>query len=181
MSKFPAWRYGPGGESRVFESETAVPKGWRDTPYVVDAPAEDRNPLADDLKAAQDRAEGAEAQVVRLTEEIDGKNRTIATLTARVAELEAGVAKFDGDGDGKPGGSMAAPKPESAVEPDAPEPGAEQAGIEIPTDWADLHWTQRVKLAKAIMGGEGDLSADEAVDVIAEEVARRAAITSGQA
>lgn len=30
--KFPSWRYGPGGEAAVFESEDDVPKGWHDHP-----------------------------------------------------------------------------------------------------------------------------------------------------
>lgn len=30
--KFPSWRYGPKGESAVFESEADVPRGWFDHP-----------------------------------------------------------------------------------------------------------------------------------------------------
>jgi hypothetical protein len=30
--KFPSWRYGPKGESAVFESENDVPDGWHDHP-----------------------------------------------------------------------------------------------------------------------------------------------------
>lgn len=30
--KFPSWRYGPKGESAVFESESDVPTGWHDHP-----------------------------------------------------------------------------------------------------------------------------------------------------
>lgn len=29
---WPAWRYGPKGESAIFESEKDVPKGWSDQP-----------------------------------------------------------------------------------------------------------------------------------------------------
>jgi hypothetical protein len=31
-SKWPSWRYGPKGESAVFESEADVPAGWHDHP-----------------------------------------------------------------------------------------------------------------------------------------------------
>lgn len=30
--KFPGWRYGPNGESAIFESEAEVPEGWLDNP-----------------------------------------------------------------------------------------------------------------------------------------------------
>lgn len=32
---WPAWRYGPGGKSAVFESEKDVPAGWQDHPTKV--------------------------------------------------------------------------------------------------------------------------------------------------
>lgn len=32
---WPAWRYGPGGKSVVFESEKDVPAGWQDHPTKV--------------------------------------------------------------------------------------------------------------------------------------------------
>lgn len=32
---WPAWRYGPNGQSAVFESEDDVPKGWVDHPTKV--------------------------------------------------------------------------------------------------------------------------------------------------
>lgn len=36
---WPAWRYGPEGESRVFDSEAEVPAGWQDHPSKVTAKA----------------------------------------------------------------------------------------------------------------------------------------------
>jgi hypothetical protein len=39
MDKFPSWRYGPNGQSGVFESEADVPKGWQDHPSKVSASA----------------------------------------------------------------------------------------------------------------------------------------------
>lgn len=35
MDKFPSWRYGPNGQSGVFESEADVPTGWVDHPSLV--------------------------------------------------------------------------------------------------------------------------------------------------
>lgn len=29
---FPSWRYGPGGEARVFDRADDVPEGWEDHP-----------------------------------------------------------------------------------------------------------------------------------------------------
>lgn len=36
---WPSWRYGPNGESQVFDKEADVPKGWEDHPSKVKAPA----------------------------------------------------------------------------------------------------------------------------------------------
>lgn len=36
---FPAWRYGPGGVSQIFQSEDAVPAGWVDHPSKIDQAA----------------------------------------------------------------------------------------------------------------------------------------------
>lgn len=33
--KWPSWRFGPGGQSAVFESEADVPVGWVDHPTKV--------------------------------------------------------------------------------------------------------------------------------------------------
>ena len=39
MSKWPSWRYGPGGERAVFTCPEDVPPGWADSPAkVADAP-----------------------------------------------------------------------------------------------------------------------------------------------
>ena len=34
---FPAWRYGPNGESAIFEAHDEIPKGWVDDPKKVKA------------------------------------------------------------------------------------------------------------------------------------------------
>lgn len=46
MDKFPSWRYGPNGQSGVFESEADVPKGWQDHPSKVSASAPAGNSTA---------------------------------------------------------------------------------------------------------------------------------------
>lgn len=38
---WPSWRYGPGGQAKVFEREEDVPAGWVDHPAGV-RPAEDK-------------------------------------------------------------------------------------------------------------------------------------------
>lgn len=66
----------------------------------------------------------------------------------------AKVAKInppDLDDDGKPGGSKPAPEP---------------VGEPIPENWRDLHWTQRVKLAKEL-GADDDIDAAAAAEFIA--------------
>lgn len=35
VDKFPGWRYGPNGQSAIFESEADVPTGWQDHPSKV--------------------------------------------------------------------------------------------------------------------------------------------------
>lgn len=35
---FPSWRYGPGGQAQIFQSEADVPKGWFDHPSKLPPP-----------------------------------------------------------------------------------------------------------------------------------------------
>jgi len=37
---WPAWRYGPNGESAIFESAEEVPNGWYSTPQLAFNPPE---------------------------------------------------------------------------------------------------------------------------------------------
>lgn len=67
--------------------------------------------------------------------------------TAPGAFNGADPSAFDHDGDGAPGGSAPAPQP---------------VGQPIPENWADLHWTQRLKLAKELGAGEDVSTASEA-------------------
>jgi hypothetical protein len=33
---FPSWRYGPNGQSAIFESAADVPEGWEDHPSKIE-------------------------------------------------------------------------------------------------------------------------------------------------
>lgn len=44
MEKFPSWRYGPGGQSQIFNSEEEVPAGWVDHPHKVEEKAPKASP-----------------------------------------------------------------------------------------------------------------------------------------
>lgn len=44
---------------------------------------------------------------------------------------------------------------------------------EIPADWESRHWKQRVALARQIVGGDREITADDANGIIATEVATR--------
>lgn len=52
--EWPAWRYGPSGESAIFQSEEEVPNGWTKKPGIPDPEFVARAPVAlnrDDLVA----------------------------------------------------------------------------------------------------------------------------------
>jgi hypothetical protein len=48
--KWPSWRFGPGGQSAVFESEADVPKGWVDHPSKVKGEAKEPAPAKSEAK-----------------------------------------------------------------------------------------------------------------------------------
>lgn len=58
---FPSCRYGPNGESEIFEKEEDVPEGWLDHPAKFNAPAAD-TPAAD---APAAKAEGKPTRAPR--------------------------------------------------------------------------------------------------------------------
>ena len=68
------------------------------------------------------------------------------------------------------------PAPVAAAPVASVEPVAEPLWVPIPEGWADLHWTQQVKLANEIQALEvpAITTKPEAVDVIEAELARRA-------
>jgi hypothetical protein len=73
---FPSWRYGPDGQAEVFACADDVPSGWEDHPAKVCRGREKAASSSEDAQPA------------------------VSDQTA------AAVAKFDHDGDGKPGGSL---------------------------------------------------------------------------
>lgn len=56
-SDWPAWRYGPNGQSEVFTETSAVPEGWEDHPSKVITPertgSKPMPPKTDAIPAAQ--------------------------------------------------------------------------------------------------------------------------------
>ncbi len=63
---FPAWFYGPNGESGVFDGAADVPEGWRDSPaaFAVVAEAAAGEAMAEFVAAVPDAAP-AVAEVVK--------------------------------------------------------------------------------------------------------------------
>jgi hypothetical protein len=65
--KWPSWRFGPGGQSAVFESEADVPNGWVDHPTKVDKAPKPAPPAktADDKPPAKRAGRPKKAKVVK--------------------------------------------------------------------------------------------------------------------
>ena len=59
---WPAWRYGPNGEADIFESEAAVPKGWKSHPSAFDKP--EKAEKAEKAQKAPEEIKPAEAPAV---------------------------------------------------------------------------------------------------------------------
>ncbi len=53
--KWPAWHYGPNGESGVFNNLDEVPEGWADTPGHASTP-EGKKSVLDDFGVTRDEA-----------------------------------------------------------------------------------------------------------------------------
>ncbi len=50
--EWPAWRYGPDGQARVFQQSDDVPHGWQDAPFSKSAVApQGRAAIIDALRA----------------------------------------------------------------------------------------------------------------------------------
>lgn len=75
---WPSWRYGPNGESAVFESARDVPEGWRDEPSAV---AEAAHPLSTEPAASAD-------------DRLKSENDELRADATRASEL---VAKFQAE------------------------------------------------------------------------------------
>ncbi len=57
------------------------------------------------LSEAEDLAKLRDEEIAALTDDVTGALQEIARQAAEIETLTASIAKFDGDGDGKPGGS----------------------------------------------------------------------------
>jgi hypothetical protein len=66
--KWPSWRYGPEGQSAVFDAPEEVPEGWEDHPRKVKMVKVAREP-AKTLAAEQRNDEEAKAAVAKLVED----------------------------------------------------------------------------------------------------------------
>lgn len=146
--------------------------------YVVDA----GTTIGPRPATARDRAEHAGVYRAFAGEEMDA--------AAEVAPESPHIAPLDMAGEVEPADDAAAESPASefkvydGYEPlsvtDEPEPAQEPEpapGV-IPEDWRNLHWKQKVKLAKEL-GAQGDISPQEAESVIAFKVAENAARAEG--
>jgi hypothetical protein len=60
-------------------------------------------------------------------------------------------------------------------DPAAEAPIAPASPVDIPDDWASLHWKQVVVLAKQIAPSDVEISFDDAKRIISDEIALRAA------
>lgn len=183
--------YHPGEGARVFPAgETDPGDAWSESPGGKPADKSTTRQAMLDLIAAQDQIDALGKQMVAkdhdlavMASERDAANGKLGALEQRAIAAEAAaadaeartadymrerdaarqeaaalrgqLAKLDGDGDGKPGGTKPAPAP---------------ADGEIPANWRELHWTQRVKLAKAL-GADDDINA-EAADAFIEAAAK---------
>ena len=90
---WPAWRYGPRGESRIFQNEQEVPSGWTRRPgNVQDDPAESTGSGLEDLRAEiegqKNHIEQLEQANEQLRQQITGMEQGGETLRARIADLE---------------------------------------------------------------------------------------------
>jgi hypothetical protein len=113
---WPAWRYGPAGESQVFDRPEDVPAGWEDHPskhtpeakkakeaalraankHNVLAPPPPVAPAAKQSKEQKAAAKAEAAEAYRL--ELLGKAKAVWPNTpddATTAELEANLAKVN--------------------------------------------------------------------------------------
>lgn len=125
MSDYPRMLYREGTETRVWdkydcdlltvsdeaEHEVARDQGWSDTPGEAHgettkaAPKGDTKELQARLTAAEAKLAEAEELMKAALEENDTLKARAIDAETKVAELTATISKFDGDKDGKPGGS----------------------------------------------------------------------------
>lgn len=90
--KWPAWRYGPGGQSKLCPTPDDVPDGWVDHPSKLEDGGEAEDDDVEDLTAEEtaEELERARATVDRLRQERDLARADATAAQERVAELEKG-------------------------------------------------------------------------------------------
>lgn len=101
-----------------------------------------------------------------------------------VAALSVKGVEWEGDLDNAALTELLDTAKDGAGDDTSTDEGGADGPVEIPANWQDSHWTQIVKLAKAISGpeaAEAIKSKDDAVPVVTAEVARRAAEAAGEA
>jgi hypothetical protein len=86
-NQWPAWRYGPDGQSGVFESEADVPKGWEDHPTKVKGAA-DQSDSGTKTAQASPNAGTSPAKAAKTTE---AKSQTATDPAVAAKAGEAGL------------------------------------------------------------------------------------------
>jgi len=66
FAEWPAWRFGPGGEARIFQENEPVPAGWVDHPSKVVEPVKVKRAVKEKKLSATEQAR-AEARAEGLS------------------------------------------------------------------------------------------------------------------
>ncbi|MBI5940663.1 MAG: hypothetical protein HY859_09575 [Caulobacterales bacterium] len=146
--------------ARAKESEPDFLLGSSDLPAIVEVGA--LRVQLGGLVVASQRESGLSVADWNAEDEPTREGRLQATLNRLAADPGAAAAEIDA--------ASIVPAVESS---DADE--TNPTVVDIPADWKDAHWTQRVKLAKAIQPDAGDINTEAADKIVAAEVERRAA------
>jgi hypothetical protein len=106
--KFPGWRYGPDGQSAIFECEADIPKGWEEHPSLVEGfepPSEGVKTAgapANSTTTAEEAALSTEAKSQTMTDPAKAAASGTPGITpappTRAAPTPASNAELDADG-----------------------------------------------------------------------------------
>lgn len=92
---WPAWRYGPGGEARIFQEDEPIPEGWVEHPSLLAAEPEPATSLTGSESIAEIEAAYAEGRVtldeIEAAEQKRSRQRDgiLSLLQTERARLEA--------------------------------------------------------------------------------------------
>lgn len=141
---WPAWRYGPNGESLIFQSEDEVPAGWEDHPSKHDR----------DVGAESGTRTAVQPANVTTTEE-DAARTVAPTSQTQVSPEAAAVAGISADGSKANG--VKAPNPGDPNTARTAKKGGDSDGkppVELDADghpWsADLHAATKTKTSEGL-------------------------------